>query len=377
MQKLTTAYIGLGSNLGSREDSIRDAIKMLAEAKHIEVARVSDVIKTTPLGDRNQPDYLNAVAEIKTTLSAEDFHRKLNDVETSLGRVREEKWSPRIIDLDLLLFGRQIINHPDLTVPHPQMHLRFFVLKGLCQFAPGLLHPVIKESMSELTARLGGADYAPNPNLPQLVSIAGVIGVGKTTLSKKLSNSLGCRLILESYDTNPFMPDVYAGKKELALDSQLYFLTSRIQQLSPNILTQGQIAISDYIFDKELIYAKRLLSAQQLDLYQKISRPFDTEVAAPVLVIYLQDLAKKCFERIHKRNRPYEQRIKLQFLETLSADYEQLFADWKLSPIIRISMSKLDYTKDGDIDHLANQIKCYVAVPSVIASSAATKRSKT
>jgi len=374
MRHTNTAYIGLGSNLGNREDSIRNAIKMLAEAKHIEVAHVSDIIKTTPLGDGNQPDYLNAVAEIKSTLSAEDFHRKLSDVETSLGRVREEKWSPRIIDLDLLLFGRQIINHPDLTVPHPQMHLRFFVLKGLCQFAPGLLHPVIKESMSELTARLGGNDFVLNPDVPQLVSVAGVIGVGKTTLTKKLSNSLGCRLILESYDTNPFMPDVYAGKKELALDSQLYFLTSRIQQLSPNILTQGQIAISDYIFNKEFFYARRLLNTQQLALYEQICAPLASTVAAPVLVIYLQDSAKKCLERIHKRNRPYEQKIKLQFLEALSADYEHLFADWKLSPVIRISMSKFDCTKDRDIDHLANQIKSYVAVPSVIASGA--KQSK-
>jgi len=242
------------------------------------------------------------------------------------------------------------------------MHLRSFVLKGLCQFDSELPHPVIKEAMSELAARLGGADFVPNANLPQLVSIAGVIGVGKTTLTKKLSNSLGCRLILESYDTNPFMPDVYAGKKELALDSQLYFLTSRIQQLNRITLTQGQTAISDYIFDKELIYAKRLLNAQQLDLYQKICQPFAVEVAAPVLVIYLQDLAEKCLERIHKRNRPYEQKIKLQFLEALIADYEQLFTNWKLCPIIRISMSKFDYTEDKDINHLANQIKCYVAV---------------
>jgi deoxyguanosine kinase len=362
MQKLTTAYIGLGSNLGSSEDSVRSAIKMLAEAKHIQVTRVSDLIETTPLGDRNQPDYINAVAEIKTTLSAEDLHKKLTDIEASLGRVREGKWSPRIIDLDLLLFGRQVINRPNLTVPHPQMHLRSFVLKGLCQFDSELPHPAIKEAMSELAARLGGADFVPNPNLPQLVSIAGVIGVGKTTLTKILSNLLGCKPLLEPYDTNPFMPDVYAGKKELALDSQLFFLTSRIVQLNHNTLAQGQIAISDYIFDKELIYARRLLNAQQLDLYQKIHQPFGAKVTEPVLVIYLQDLAKKCLERIHKRNRPYEQKIKLQFLEALSSDYEQLFADWKLSPVIRISMSKFDYTKDGDINHLANQIKCYVAV---------------
>ena len=362
MQNLTTAYIGLGSNLGSRENSIMAALKMLAESEHIEVTRVSDLIETAPLGDRKQPDYLNAVAEIKTTLSAEDFHRKLTDVETSLGRVRREKWSPRIIDLDLLLFDREIINRPDLTVPHPQMHLRFFVLSGLCQFAPDLPHPVIKESMSELTARLGGADYAPNPNLPQLVSIAGVIGVGKTTLTKKLSNSLGCRLILESYDTNPFMPDVYAGKKELALDSQLYFLASRTRQLHPDALEKGKIVISDYIFNKEFFYARRLLNAQQLALYEQICAPLASTVAAPVLVIYLRDSAEKCLGRIHKRSRPYEQKIKLQFLEALLADYEQLFADWKLSPVIRISMSKFDCTRDGDIERLAGQIKSYVAV---------------
>jgi len=362
MAKLTTAYIGLGSNLGNREGSIRSTLKMLAETKHLDVARVSDIIETVPLGDRNQPDYLNAVAEIKTTFSAEDLHKKLTDIETSLGRVREAKWSPRIIDLDLLLFGAGVINRPGLTVPHPQMHLRSFVLKGLCRLNPDLLHPVIKESVSELVVRLAGSDFALNPNLPQLVSVAGIIGVGKTTLTEKLSTSFGCKALFEPYDTNPFMPDVYAGKKELALDSQLYFLTSRIEQLNHNSLAQGQLVISDYIFDKELIYARRLLNAHQLALYEKIYPPFSAKIAAPVLVIYLRDSVQKCLERIHRRNRPYEQKIEPQFLEALNSDYEQLFADWKTCPVIRTQMSKLDCMKDANIDHLANQIKSYVAV---------------
>ncbi len=362
MAKLTTAYIGLGSNLGDREKSISGTLKMFAETEHLEVARVTDLIETIPLGRANQPKYLNAVAEIRTTLSVEDLHKKLVDIETSLGRVREAKWSPRIIDLDLLLFGADVINHPGLIVPHPQMHLRSFVLKGLCRLNPELLHPVIKEPMTELAARLGGNDFVPDPNLPQLVSVAGIIGVGKTTLTERLSNSLGCKALFEAYDTNPFMPDVYAGKKELALDSQIYFLTSRIEQLNHDSLAKGQFVISDYIFDKELIYARRLLNTQQLTLYEKIYPPFSAEIAAPVLVIYLQDSLQKCLERIHRRNRPYEQKIKPQFLEALNSDYEQLFADWKTCPIIRKQMSKLDYTKDANIDHLANQIKSYVAV---------------
>ena len=371
---MTTAYIGLGSNLGDRQGYIRGAIKMLGETERIELARVSDLIETNPLAQANQPKYINAAAEIKTTLNAGCLHEKLIDIETSLGRVREEKWSPRIIDLDLLLFGREVINLPHLTVPHPQMHLRSFVLKGLCQLNADLHHPVIKESVGELADRLGGADFALNPDVPQLVSVAGVIGVGKTTLAEKLSKTLSCKMLLEPYDKNPFLPDVYAGKKELALDSQLYFLTGRIRQLNRNILANGQIAISDYVFDKELIYARRLLDAQQLDLYEEIYKSLSAQVTAPSLVIYLQDSSQKCLKCIHERNRPYEQKIKLQFLEALSADYEQLFADWKACPVIRISMSEFDCTQDSKIEHLTNQIRCYVANPSVSLSE--VKQSK-
>jgi deoxyadenosine/deoxycytidine kinase len=221
---------------------------------------------------------------------------------------------------------------------------------------------VIKESVSELAARLGDADFVLKPHSPQLISIAGVIGVGKTTLTKKLSNLLGYNQVLEPYDKNPFMPEVYAGRKELALDSQLFFLSDRITQLGPKTLKAGQIAISDYIFDKERIYAGRTLNPQQLALYEKIYRLLGSTVTTPVLVIYLQDSMENCLQRIHKRNRPYEQEIELKFLEALNSDYEQLFNDWRTCPIIRISMSKFDCNRDNDIDHLANQIRYYVAI---------------
>jgi len=361
MIKLMTAYIGLGSNLGDRDNNIKRALKMLAETKQLELTRASDIIETAALAQSNQPKYLNAVAEIKTTLSAEDLHRKLFDIETALGRVREKKWSSRTIDLDLLLFNQKPVNLPHLTVPHPQMHLRSFVLKGLCQLNPDLLHPVIKEPVSELAARLRGFDFALNPDVPQLVSIAGIIGVGKTTLAKSLANQLGCKLLLEPYDTNPFLPAVYAGKKELALDSQLYFLTSRIEQLNRDVLAPGQIVITDYVFNKERIYARRLLDAQQLDLYDKIYQPTSAEVTQPTLVIYLRDSLQRCLERIRQRGRPYEQKIEPRFLESLISDYEQLFTGWRTCPVIHISMSEFDCGQDGDIEHLTNQVKYYVA----------------
>jgi len=380
----TIAYICLGSNLGDRRAYIKRALKMLAETKYIQVCSVGDIIETSPLGGVNQPKYLNTVAELQTTLGAQGLHKALTDIEKKLGRVKRERWTPRIIDLDLLLFGQEVVNLPHLTVPHPQMHLRSFVLKGLRQLNGDLLHPVIKEPVSELSDRLGGCDIVLNPDVPQLISMAGVIGVGKTTLARKLSKllarrlpairvagpsgGLGCKIFLEPYNTNPFLPAVYAGKKELALDSQLYFLTNRTRQLNRDTLPAGRITISDYIFDKELIYAKLLLNRQQLDLYKRIFPPFAAKVAPPVLVIYMIDSPKKCLERIHKRNRPYEQKIKLQFLESLDFAHQRLFADWKTCPVIRLAGSNFDCTKPADINRLVDQIKCYVACRPVIAN---------
>ena len=357
-----TAYIGLGSNLGDRKSYIDEALKMITGVEQVELCRVSDIIETVALSSTEQPKFLNAVAELKTTLSAADLHNTMTEIENDLGRARRGQWWPRTIDLDLLLFGTGILETPDLTVPHSQMHLRSFVLKGLCQLNGELLHPVIKVSFKELNARLNGRDFALDPDKPQIVSIAGNIGVGKTTLAKKLANRLGCEVMLEPYDENPFLPEVYAGKKELALDSELYFLTSRAKQVDAGRLEPGRMYIYDYIFDKELIFARRLLNAQQLALHEEIYPLFTAQVAAPVLVIYIRDSEQNCLERIHRRNRPYEQQIELKFLRELDSDYEQLFERWKFCPVIRVSTSQ-----STDVDCLADQIKYYTTGHFVIA----------
>ena len=361
MAKHSTAYIGLGSNTGDRSEHISSVVKILAEAEQLQVKGVSDLLDTASPAPATQGEYLNAVAEISTTLTPQALLKMLTDIESSFGRPQSEKQASRKIDLDLLLFGTEAINLPDLTIPHPQMHLLSFVLKGLCQLAPDLLHPVIKEPVSELAARLNGCDFVLNPDLPQIVSVAGIIGVGKTTLARKLSNLLSGELLLEPYETNPFLPDVYAGRKELALDSQLYFLAGRNEQLNSSTLTPGQLVITDYIFKKELIFARRLLDTQQLSLYERIYDSIAANIPCPVLAIYLQDSPGKCLERIHRRNRHYEQQVEADFLGAIGADYDRLFDDWKICPIIRLSASELDYTEDAGFNHLANQIKCYIA----------------
>jgi deoxyguanosine kinase len=216
-------------------------------------------------------------------------------------------------------------------------------------------------TIGELGERLNGGDFVLDGERGQLISVAGLIGVGKTTLAEKLGKELGGRILREPYDTNPYLPKVYAGQTELALDSELYFLNWRTEQALGGALAGGQVVLSDYVFERGLIYARRLLNAEQLDSYEKEYERSAERVAGPVLVIYLRDSAEVCLDRIHNRNRPYEQRIEAGFLDQLAGDYERLFDEWKVCPVIRLKSSELDYGKSETMKRIVNQVRCYIA----------------
>ncbi|HIJ71722.1 MAG TPA: 2-amino-4-hydroxy-6-hydroxymethyldihydropteridine diphosphokinase [Planctomycetes bacterium] len=357
----TKAYIGLGSNLGDRADFIDKAVSHLNNTDGIEVTSVSDIIETQPLGDGPGGDYLNAVTRIQTSLAAEKLHARMIAVEDALGRTRGRKWMPRTIDLDLLLYGDNIIETEHLKVPHREMHLRSFVLKGMCKLDADLHHPVLKQSMRQLAGRLNGENFICDGQRPQLVSVAGLIGAGKTTLAGGLAKEVGCEMLAEAYDENPYLADVYAGRSEFALDSQLYFLNSRVAQLKKDSLKPGRAVVTDYVFDKEMIYAARTLDEQQLVLYKERNTAAAPLVEKPVLVVYLQASAAECLERIHRRNRPYEQKIELKELESLAGDYEKLFAGWRTSPVIRLGPGDFNCLDKDEVKWLANQVSCYTS----------------
>src|SRR5262249_21713097 len=148
-----TAYIALGSNLGDRRAFLDRAL--MALRPHVSIPRVSSYYVTAPVGGPpGQGPYLNGVAELETTLAPEQLLKALLDVEQSLGRVRQEKFGPRTIDLDVLLYGDLIHNSPDLTIPHPRLHERRFVLQPLAEIAPLVVHPVLKKSIAELLEQL-------------------------------------------------------------------------------------------------------------------------------------------------------------------------------------------------------------------------------
>jgi 2-amino-4-hydroxy-6-hydroxymethyldihydropteridine diphosphokinase len=154
------AFIGIGSNLGDRAGNYREAIKRIADIPDTRVVRQSSIYETEPVGDLKGA-FLNGVVEVETEINVETLMRRLLAIERVMGRKRVRgrkptrgKYRPRIIDLDLLFFNKEMLDSRALTVPHPRLHERLFVLAPMSELAPALIHPKLNQSISEMLAAL-------------------------------------------------------------------------------------------------------------------------------------------------------------------------------------------------------------------------------
>ena len=145
-----TAYVALGSNLGDKEANLRKALELLQE-RGVEVVKTSSFICTEPYGVTDQPQFLNGVCEVRTSLEPFELLHTLLDIEQEMGRVRLRHWGERNIDLDLLLYEDVVMDTPQLKLPHPDMQNRDFVLLPLAEIAPELVHPILQKSIEELS----------------------------------------------------------------------------------------------------------------------------------------------------------------------------------------------------------------------------------
>ena len=145
-----TAYVALGSNLGDKEANLRKALELLEE-RGVEVVKTSSFICTEPYGVTDQPQFLNGVCEVRTSLVPLALLHTLLEIEQEMGRVRLRHWGERNIDLDLLLYEDVVMDTPELKLPHPDMQNRDFVLLPLAEIAPELVHPILQKSIEELS----------------------------------------------------------------------------------------------------------------------------------------------------------------------------------------------------------------------------------
>ncbi|MDP3259700.1 MAG: 2-amino-4-hydroxy-6-hydroxymethyldihydropteridine diphosphokinase [Thermodesulfovibrionales bacterium] len=150
---MSIVYISIGSNLGSREENCRQAIKLLKE-NGIAVKKQSRMYETEPWGIKDQPKFINMAIEVETDKKPEELVAVLKNIENEIGRTETTKWGPRVIDLDILFYDDLILKTPDLEIPHPLIQERKFVLKPLCEIAPDKKHPITGKTVKEMAAIL-------------------------------------------------------------------------------------------------------------------------------------------------------------------------------------------------------------------------------
>ncbi|HCK99973.1 MAG TPA: deoxynucleoside kinase [Candidatus Marinimicrobia bacterium] len=187
------------------------------------------------------------------------------------------------------------------------------------------------------------------------IAVEGVIGVGKTSFAKILSERMSAKLVLEKFEENPFLEDFYIDPERFSFQTQLYFLLSRYrQQLElKQVDLFHSLLVSDYMFDKDKLFAHLNLDDKELVLYNLIAQLLEKEVPKPDLVIFLQASTDRLMANIKKRGRAYEKEMSREYIESLSQIYNEYFFRYKASPLLIINTSEIDFvTNEDDLNEL-------------------------
>ncbi len=158
-------YAGLGGNIGNPGATLRSATTALQRESGIRVVRASPVYRNPPIGPQDQPAFMNGVLELESTLEPRALLDVFLKTELVFGRVRKERWGPRVLDLDILFHGDSVIELPGLSVPHPHAHERAFVLQPLCDLNPHLVHPIVRRTVADLLSLVDASSMEPVPEV--------------------------------------------------------------------------------------------------------------------------------------------------------------------------------------------------------------------
>ncbi|MEH6406717.1 MAG: 2-amino-4-hydroxy-6-hydroxymethyldihydropteridine diphosphokinase [Leeuwenhoekiella sp.] len=358
--------LSLGSNQGNSFENLQEAVNLIFEEIG-QVIRISPVYKTEAWGFEG-PDFLNCAILAKTRLSSRKALGKIQDIESKLGRLRnprltrEQRYEDRPIDIDILFYADEVVETKKLTLPHPEMQNRLFVLQPLLDIAPDKLHPVLQKTVSELIIEtqdkaipLKESRWLKNPKSNfsfenySYIAIEGNIGAGKTTLATMIAEDFNAKLILERFKDNPFLPKFYKDQARYAFPLEMSFLADRYQQLLDDI---GQydlfkdFMIADYDSYKSLIFAQVTLAEEEFNLYKKLHGMMYRDIAKPDLYVYLYQNTDRLLANIKKRGRSYEQDISEDYLIKINRGYLDFIKNQSQNNVRVIDISDMDFVSN-------------------------------
>ena len=367
MNQYRKIHISIGSNLGDKLKNIEKAIELI----HLRIAiiqSISSIYKTEAVGFKGD-DFLNVCISIFSNDLPTDIMQTLLDIESDLGRLRnnKNKIESRTIDIDILLVEDLILNTALLQVPHPKMHERKFVLTPLLEIDPKINHPITKESISDMLRSSSNSKVKKtkhqisNPkdkikiNQYKYIAIEGNIGAGKTSLAKKIAIDFNSKLILERFADNPFLPKFYKDPERYAFTLEMSFLSERYQQISEDLSQLNmfnELIVSDYDIHKSLIFSKVNLNEDEFSLYRKLFYDMYKQTLKPDLFVFLNQEIPRLQKNINRRGRDYENEITDEYLLKINSGYFEFF---KSRPDINfkiIDISDLDFVENR-LDYLS------------------------
>jgi len=279
--------LGLGSNQGDPARSLPEALARLQSRPQIELLQQSRFRQTRPIGGpAGQAKYLNAAAVVRTSLSPMELLRACQEIENDLGRRREERWGPRTLDIDLLLYDDLVLNEPELQIPHPRMAWRRFVLEPAAEIAAEMVHPVICWTVGHLLYHLN--------SMPWYLAVGESIGGIKHTFVAELAQRIEARLLIDPFKLTQrdALFCYYPSGHKWQID--LEFLKQRARQLDkrdPAWATTERATVSDFWseiwYERSAACAKRLLPADQYAEYMAVWKELRWHVVRPRLRVML------------------------------------------------------------------------------------------
>jgi 2-amino-4-hydroxy-6-hydroxymethyldihydropteridine diphosphokinase len=375
MDELKKVYISIGSNLGNKLQNLQDAIFMLGREVG-DILTISKVYQSASWGFEAD-DFLNACLELDTHYSPQIVLKQLLSIEKKMGRERfkESGYESRKIDIDLLYYENIVLNSDELTIPHPKLQERKFVLLPLADIAPQFYHPTLKKDGRNLLQECQDENKPVKTNYKlyktktelfsnlNFIAIEGNIGAGKTTLAKKIAEDHNGKLVLERFADNPFLPKFYEDQGRYAFPLEMSFLADRYQQFTDDTSQFDlfkNFMVSDYDIYKSLIFAQVTLQKDEFKLYRKLFNLMYREVRKPNIYVYLYQSTNRLLENIKKRGRVYEQGIDSDYLNRINKGYFDFFKSYPEQNTLIIDVGELDFvTRNEDYDIVIDTIKNY------------------